>query len=226
MSPAILDSYRAVTATGSRGDLDRTVLVQQVESHLAGSDDRVDREIRYSVGLIDAYEQVSGLAESAFRSLMWALTRRGGRSTADELLGDSIVASHLTTTRRQLTAAAQRLQSQLSDLNSHPQVREAVSADRLDQLMQDALNGQLTERDLVDAVMARHRRVQQQKRKGLWIEQDHPYWTLLPGFGDNSDAPSAHEGAYLHPFRVSNAYSMLRDLGKVRGAEVPDGEEE
>ena len=49
---------------------------------------------------------------------------------------------------------------------------------------------------------------------------------LLPGFGDNSETPWMHEGPYLHPFRVTNAYSLLGDLGHVRRIEVPDGEEQ
>lgn len=222
----ILQGYKTVTATGSRGDLDRAILAQQIDACVQGGEDDIDRLISYSVRLIEAYEQVSGHVESAFRGLMWALTRRGGRSTASDLLGDSTLASNLKSTRRKLTSVAKRFQSLMSDLNEHPQVLDAVNEERLDQLLQDAMDGLMSERGLVDAVMERHRRVQQHKRKGVWIEQDDPYWTLMPGFGDNSDAPWSHGGAYLHPFRVSNAYSFLGDLGKVRGVKVPDGEEE
>jgi hypothetical protein len=221
----ILQSYKAITASGSRGDLDRAILAQQIDKHLKNSRDEVDRLIRFAVSLIEAYEQVSGELESAFRGLMWALTRRGGRSTADELLGDSTMILHLESRRKKLTAAVRRFQSLMSELGNHPQVLDAVTHERLDQLMQDALDGLTSERTMVDAVMKRHRRIQEQKRKGVWIEQDFPYWTLMPGFGDSSDTPWIHGGAYLHPFRVSNAYSLLSDLGKVRGIEVPDGEE-
>ena len=225
LSQDILQGYKTVTATGSRGDLDRAILAQQIDAHVQGGDE-VDRLIHYTVNLIEVYEQVAGHAESAFRGLMWALTRRGGRSTADDLLGDSTLASSLGSTRRKLSRVAKRFQSLMSELSDHPQVLEAVNQERLDQLMHDALDGITNERGLVDAVMERHRRVQEHKRKGVWIEQDHPYWTLMPGFGDNSDAPWSHSGAYLHPFRVSNAYSFLSDLGKVRGVKVPDGEED
>ncbi|MBM4091691.1 MAG: hypothetical protein FJ276_20030 [Planctomycetes bacterium] len=226
LSPDILSGYKTVTATGSRGDLDRAILAQQIDSHVRAGDDEVDRLIRYAVALIEAYEQVSGYLESTFRGLMWALTRRGGRSTGDDLLGDSTVLSHLAATRRKLTGVAERFQSLMSQLSDHPQVLDAVNQERLDRLMQDAVDSLTAERALVDAVMGRHKRVQEQKRKGVWIEQDHPYWTLMPGFGDSSDAPWSHGGAYLHPFRVSNAYSLLSDLGKVHGVEVPYGEED
>jgi len=226
LTPDILSDYKTVTSTGSRGDLDRAILAQQIDAHVQTGENEVDRLIRYTVALIEAYEQVSGHLESAFRGLMWALTRRGGRSTGDDLLGDSTVISNLAATRRKLTGVAKRFQSLISELGSHPQVLDAINQERLDQLMQDALDGLTSEQALIDAVMERHRCVQKRKRKGVWIEQDHPYWTLMPGFGDSSDAPWNHGGAYLHPFRVSNAYSLLSDLGKVRGVEVPDGEED
>jgi hypothetical protein len=219
LSPNILRGYKTLTVTGSRGDLDRTILAQQIDMQVRNGNDDVDRLICYAVSLIESYEQVSGGLESAFRGLMWALTRRGGRSTADDLIGDSTVISHLASVRRKLAVAAKDFQSLMSKLRNHPQALDAINQERLDRLMQDALDGLATERALVDAVMGRHQYVQKQKRKGVWIEQDLPYWTLMPGFGDSSDTPWIHDGAYLHPFRVSNAYSLLTDLGKVPGVE-------
>ncbi len=157
---------------------------------------------------------------------MWALTRRGGRSTGNDLLGDPTLVGLLRANLRGLTEMASRFQRLISELGDHPQVMDAITQDRLDHLMQDCLDCLTSEQALVDAVMVRHRRVQRQKRKGVWIEQDHPYWTLMPGFGDSSDSPRFPSGAYLHPFRVTNAYSLLRDLGEVQDIEVPDGEEE
>ena len=225
LSADVLQSYQTVLTTGSRGDLDREILAQQIDSLVKDGKDDTDRLIRYAVSLIEAHEQVSGYLEAAFRGLMWGLTRRGGRSTIDDLLGDSTLASSLASTRRKLTVVAKRFQVVMSQLMDHPQVLDAVNVERLDQLIHDALDGSTSERDLIAAVMERHGRVQQQKRKGVWIEQDYPHWTLMPGFGDSAEVPRRYGGAYLHPFRVSNAYSFLSDLGKVRGVEV-DGEEE
>jgi hypothetical protein len=226
LRPEILTGYQRVATSGSRGDLDRAILAQQISGYLQFAQDDVDRLIRYAIALIEVHEQVSGCLESAFRGLMWALTRRGGRSMGNDLLGDSTLVGHFRATRRGLTDIASRFQTLISELGDHPQVMEAISQDRLDQLMQDCLDSLTSEQALVDAVMVRHRRVQQQKRKGVWIEQDHPYWNLMPGFGDSSDSPRFHSGAYLHPFRVTNAYSLLSDLGEVQDIEVPDGEEE
>lgn len=226
LDPDIQQSYKIVTANGSRGDLDREILAQQMQLDVKGGEDDVDRLICYTVQLIEAYEQVSGHAESAFRGLMWALTRRGGRGTVHDLLGDSVLASSLSSTRGKMARVGKRFQSLMLAIREHPQVLDAVNEERLDQLVQDVQDGVMSDRGLVDAVMERHRRVQEQKRKGVWIERDDPYWTLMPGFGDNSDAPWSHSGAYLHPYRVSNAYSLLSDLGKVHGVKVPDGEED
>ncbi|UUO07896.1 hypothetical protein M4951_06165 [Blastopirellula sp. J2-11] len=226
LSPEILSSYRVVAETGSRGTLDRMILAQQMDARVLEGGDEVDKLIQYTVALIEAFEQVSGYADSAFRGLMWALTRRGGRGTPSQLLGDSVLALHLKATRQNLSGVAERFQTLMTKILDYPQVVDAVSQERLDQLMHDALDGLASEQMLVDAVMDRHKRVQRQKRKGVWIEQDHPNWILMPGFGDSSDAPPNHNGAYLHPFRVSNAYSFLSDLGKVEAIEVPNGEEE
>jgi hypothetical protein len=226
LKPETLNGYQRVAVSGARGDLDRAILAQQISGYLQSAQDDVDRLIRYAITLIEVHEQVSGYLESAFRGLMWALTRRGGRSTGNDLLGDPTLVGLLRGNRRGLTEMASRFQTLISELGDHPQVMDAISQDRLDQLMQDCLDSLTSEQALVDAVMVRHRRVQQQKRKGVWIEQDHPYWTLMPGFGDSSDSPQFHSGAYLHPFRVTNAYSLLSDLGEVQDIEVPDGEEE
>jgi len=113
----------------------------------------------------------------------------------------------------------------MAELGTFPVVMDTVAADRLDEVLQDALNGSKHVGTLVDSVMERHCRVQQQKKKGVWIETDAGHWTLMPGFGDNAEAPWSYDGAYLHPFRVSNAYSLLTDLGHIKGAEIPDAEE-
>ena len=140
LTPDVLSGYKTVTAAGSRGDLDRAILAQQIDAHVQNGADDIDRLIRYSVALIETYEQVSGHVESAFRGLMWTLTRRGGRSTVDDLLGDSSLASNLTSTRRSLSGVAKRFQSLLSEISDHPQVLDAVNQERLDQLMQEALD--------------------------------------------------------------------------------------
>jgi hypothetical protein len=186
----------------------------------------VDRLIEYTIGLIEAYEQVGGHLETVVRGLLWALTHRGGRATEADLLADPTLASHLDQARAQLEQTSVRLADQVNGLMHFPELHRAVTEDRLKQLLCDAQSGLTGRKQLVEQVLERHQRVQQQKRKGIWIERDAPYLTLIPGFGDNREAPWSHDGTYLHPFRVTNAYSLLGDLGRIRKVEVPDAEEE
>ncbi len=71
---------------------------------------------------------------------MWALTRRGGRSTGNDLLGDPTLVGLLRGNRRGPTEMASRFQTLISEVGDHPQVMDAISQDRLDQLMQDCLD--------------------------------------------------------------------------------------
>ena len=200
LSPPILQGYKSVTANGSRGDLDREILAQ-VQASVQDSDDEIDHLIRYVVELIDAYEQVSVHLESVFRGLMWALTRRGGRSSVDDLLGDSMLTSNLVRTRRRLTGVTKRLQTLMSGLTAHAQVLDAVNQERLDRLIQDALDGLSSEQALVDAVMQRHRRVQENKRKG-----NTPWAALLVSHPPIAELDHAASVRGI-PFRVGHLHN-------------------
>ena len=218
--------YLRISGSGQRGLIDREVLVSNVRPSLKSEDYSVDRSIDYTIGLIDAYEQVSGQLEAVMRGLLWALTHRGGRANPAELLSDPTLAPRLSQARRALHPATRKLEAQLGELAQYPQVQHGIDFNRLDQLLKDARIGLGREKQLVDQVMERHIRVQQQKKKGVWIERDQPNWTLISGFDDTDEKPWTYDGSYLHPFRVTNAYSFLADLGRVRRIEVRDGEEE
>ena len=218
--------YRSLLGSSGRGLMDRRILVSNIQPLLRPEENTLDRSIDYTIGLIDAYEQVSGQLETVMRGLLWALTHRGGRAAPAELLADPILSLHLAEARKALHPATRKLRARVGELLCHPDVQHAISIDRLDQLLQDAQSGLDGEKQLVEQVMERHWRVQQQKRKGGWIEHDVCYWTLIPGFGDSNERPWAYDGEYLHPFRVTNAYSFLADLGRIPRIEVPDAEEE
>jgi hypothetical protein len=218
--------YKSLIGSSGRGQVDRQILVCDLRSMLDLGEEGVDRLIEYAIGLIDAYEQVGGHLESVMRGLLWALTHRGGRATPAELLVDRTLASHLDQARAKLQQASSRLKGQLDGFTHYPHLPHAVDEDRLKQLLSDAQAGLSGKKQLVEQVLERHQRVQQQKGKAVWIERDAPHLTLIPGFGDNSETPWAHDGTYLHPFRVTNAYSLLGDLGHITKIEVPDAEEE
>jgi hypothetical protein len=91
-------------------------------------------------------------------------------------------------------------------------------------LREDVVAGGASARDLAQAVLDRHARVQREKATAQWVERE-AYWTLMPGENRvSSDALPIFKDKYLHPFKVSNAYAILRDLGRVR-LEAPDAEE-
>ena len=70
----------------------------------------------------------------------------------------------------------------------------------------------------MEAILDRHARVQRKKRKSRWSDRGERL-VLMPGFGLDDESPPNYEGLYLHPFRVVNTYSMLGDLGLVRGGQ-------
>jgi hypothetical protein len=90
------------------------------------------------------------------------------------------------------------------------------------QLRDDLVTGLGSPSAFLEALARRHERVQRRKRKRPWFERGF-CWTLRPGFG-GGDQPPAHGSAFLHPFRVVNAYALLVGLGEV-SVEATDGED-
>jgi hypothetical protein len=224
-SDGVAAEYRRLSSQADRGDVDRRILVGNLRPLTEPNQEEVDRLIAYTIGLIEAYEQVTGLLESAMRGLLWGLTHHGGLAKAETLLADPRLQMHLANVRERLDREVHRFQARCEQVAEYPHVQETMDVGRLGQLLDDSLAARESPTSLVEQVMRRHAQVQKQKGKGVWIERDEPFWTLIPGFGDNRETPWEHEGAYLHPFRVSNAYSFLMDLDRIAAAEVPDGEE-
>ena len=167
-----VDEYHRISESGQRGLIDREVLVSNIRPSLNSEDHSVDRSIDYTIGLIDAYEQVSGQLEGVMRGLLWALSHRGGCAKPAELIADPTLTSRLGQARRKLYPATRKLESQLGELTQYPQVHHTNDFTRLDQLLKDAQSGLYGEKQLVEQVMERHIRVQQQKKKGVWIERE------------------------------------------------------
>ncbi len=216
--------YKELIGSSGRGHVDRQILVHHLGTVVESSENEGDRRIHYVIGLIDAYEQVAGHLQSVMEGLLWGLSHCGGRAGQTELLAVPKVAAHLADARAALRTAGERLEEQLEGWEGQPQLHGVVDHDRLKELLSDAQAGLAEESQLVENVLARHERIQRQKKKAFWIERYGPQLTLMPGYGDNSEAPSAYGGAYLHPFRVTNAYSFLADPrgagGSAAGIEI------
>lgn len=219
-------AYRGLLAEGARGHVERRILVSQIQPRLDADEVAVDRTIQYVIHLIEAYEQVGGCLESVFRSLLWGLTHRNGQATPAVLLADPVLSRHVSAIRRKLISAKRRLAAKLADVNQYAEVLGIVESSRLSQLLDDAEAATVGEPELIERVLARHGRVQQQKGKGVWIERDPRCLILLPGgFGDSEEFPRRFDGSYIHPFRVTNAFSFLSDLRRIPTVEVRDAEE-
>lgn len=215
--------YRAAIAESDRGDVERAIITNRF-SH-AAADDEVGQTLRVTIQLIDAYENLSGILESVFRGLLWGLTRNNGQAFRSAVVGDPILRPFLLHAQTELGPGARAFQSRLAsfETDSLAARRRSVDIDRMHKLLDDANAASPSVDDCVSAVMDRHLRVQKEKAKGVWIEEDKK-WTLMPGFGDTADEPQRYN-SYLHPYRITNIYGMLADLGVVPELKATDGEE-
>ena len=212
-SPPAFRIYQAASPDGSRGDIERAVLVAGLRA-LGPSGDEVDGAIRVTIDLVDAYESVTGHLETAFRSLLWGLTRRGGHAARSDVLGEPEVWRALNKARTGLATSVDRLRTALLAFEADPLAgrRGSVDPDRMRGLVEEAATAATSADGCATTVLDRHRRVQADKGKGVWVEEDRR-WTLMPGFGDAGEEPPEF-GDYLHPFRVTNTYSLLADLDR------------
>ncbi len=221
--PEIISIYRAATAKSDRGDVERVVITQGFCR--ASANDEVGQTLHASIQLIDAYENLSGILESVFRGLLWGLTRNNGQTPRTSVVNDPSLRPFLAQAQSKLRPAAKAFQSRLETFETNPLAakRRSVDIDRMHKLLDDANAASPSVDDCVSAVMDRHVRVQKEKNKGVWIEEDTK-WTLMPGFGDTADEPHSYDW-YLHPYRITNIYGMLADLGVVPEVKAIDGEE-
>jgi len=218
--PHAIAVYRAASG-GGRGEQDRRVLLEAMLPALS-NDREEDKAIDLTIRLSDAYEEVASHLETAFNSLLWGLTRRGGQAKPAEVEGDKQLQPVLRSLCRRLPGAARRLRDLIKKIPSVPQIADRNPLEPLDVIASQGTTGGESTARLIETVIARHRDVQVSKGKDMWIEMGDR-WTLMPGFGLASDGPPQARMKYLHTFRVPNAYSFLADLD-LSGVEVPNGE--
>jgi hypothetical protein len=219
----IISIYRTAMSQSDRGEVERAVITQGLSR--VGSDDEVGQALHTSIELIDAYESVSGIMESVFRGILWGLTRNNGQASRTTVVNDPVLRPFLEHAHTKLRPATKSFQSKLESFEADPLAakRRSVDIDRMHKLLDDANAALPCVDDCVSAVMDRHVRVQKEKNKGVWIEDDKK-WTLMPGFGDTADEPLQYNW-YLHPYRITNIYGMLADLKVVPEVKAIDGEE-
>lgn len=221
--PETFSLYRAARAQSMRHEAEKQVIVHGFK---AAPEDDVERTLQISIGLIDAYESLSGLLESVFRGLVWGLTRNSGQATREAVVQDPTLQPFIKNVDARIGPAATRFKQRLQTFETDALAakRGSVDIDRMHKLLDDSTAASLNSAHCVSAIMDRHVRVQKEKRKGVWIETDKQ-WTLMPGFGDTAEEPRSFDW-YLHPYRITNIYGMLADLRLVPEAGTIDGEEE
>lgn len=221
--PEIVSIYRTTVAASDREYVERAVLTQGFSR--AAADDDIGRTLHASSQLIDAYESLSGILESVFRGLLWGLTHNNGQAPRTTVVNNPTLRPFLMQVQSKVGPAVNAFQSRLESFETDPLAakRRSVDIDRMHKLLDDANAASPSVDDCVSAVMDRHVRVQKEKHKGVWIEEDTK-WTLMPGFGDMADEPLLYDW-YLHPYRITNIYGMLADLGVVPEVKAIDGEE-
>jgi len=183
-----------------------------------------DRTIIFTIRLIDVFEQLSIHMEAAFRSMLWGLVQRGGRSSLQDIVSLPELSQHLESQETMMRSIAPVLQQQISDVTGFPIVDDALNRDRLHQLSEWSLNVGQGAEEFARTLLDRHRDVQKAKSKGTWIEDDGEHWTLMPGFGQELIPDWNPEYGFLHSYRVRNAISLLIDIGRIPTLEVYDEE--
>jgi len=211
-SPSVLAKYRAMAGTESRGTIERSILVGSVLPTLG--DGPVDVMLGAAIKAINAYETVVALLQEVFDGLLWVLSHGSARSHPDTLLADPRLVAQVRRVSGALAGAVASLGRAIEEMRAIPALDDPALAASLVQFCDDAWLSGPSEQTLIEAVLARHERVQREKGKAPWIDRGRE-WTLLPGFGIADAEPPVHVDAYLHPFRIPNAYSILADLGQV-----------
>ena len=208
-----LELFRNTSNQGSRGEAERAVLLRGIKPAL--TNDPLDRLIDATIAAADAYEQTAGLLQQTFDSLIFVLRERGGRVRQQDVLQDPRLRRHLEKTRTNLHKTIPAIDRATELLDRHPFDSRVMTVETLRQIGSDARDAAGSVEQLVDTVMRRHLRVQKSKHKACWIEAGAS-WTLMPGEHrvDGAALP-LWSNAFLHPFKIPNAYAVLRDLGHV-----------
>jgi hypothetical protein len=224
--PEVLGLYRRAMQDSSNGGAEQVVLTRGLRNRPREGSDDVERALSITIELIDAYELVSGLLETIFRGLLWGLTRHHGQAPRSTVVAEPVLRRAFGKAQAGLEKAAMQFRRTLQafEADAIASLRRSVDIDRMHRLLDNAVTASLDVEQCVSTVMERHRNVQKEKGKGVWIDEDR-MWTLMPGFGDVHEEPPLFD-SYLHSFRIPNAYSMLADLGVVRAEADVYGEDD
>lgn len=213
---------QASSKSDLRGKQERYVLLRGLKPALRN--EPTDRLIAAVIEAIDCYEEIAGIFQQTFEGMIWGLKSRGGRARPETVIDDDRLRPQFERTVASVTRMIPRIDRSMEQLRNQPSIDPLHLVNPMIRVRDDMVVASGSTVDLTTCVLRRHERVQREKRKAPWIERES-HWTLLPG--ENrvaADAPPVRQDAYLHPFKIPNAYAMLADLRQV-AVEVPDAEE-
>jgi hypothetical protein len=146
---------------------------------------------------IDAYERVAELLTASFETLRAVSTGRGTTPVGPADLSQNGV---LVRAARELSAALDDAYRRLDPLALGTALADATTA----------YDGVRNPPDLVEALLARHERVQEAKGKRPWFEQTTRGFVVRPLYRTGTSREI--NGTYVHPYRVNAIRSFLADL--------------
>jgi len=217
-----LDIYENAVHIGNRGLVERPVLVDGV-NRLVGNDP-VDAQIAIAIRSIDAYERYSALFGAAFDLTLWALRAADGVASSQRVLQTGPARSLLEQWRGRLATLAPQLRNLLPQVTGSGPFEDQEIPSLLSRAFDDAEHATASAEVFLEVVMGRHEQVQRQKRKPVWIDRSRS-WTLMPGTPVDHELRREVPAAFIHPYRVMNAYSLMFDLKVVKGLRS-DGEDD
>ena len=214
--------YRHVQDATSRGEIERRVLVEGIMQLLGTGD--VDAHISLAIRAIDAYEQFSELFTAAFDVVLSGLRANGGSASSAQLLQKGKLTAILIQLRARLVKVVPLLRDLLPTMVSRGPFDDQDIPELMTTILQDTERGAVSVEGLLEGVFARHERVQRDKRKPTWVDRSTS-WTLMPGTPVSDDLWHDRPAAFIHPYRVVNAYSLMFDLKLLKGGRA-NGQDE
>jgi len=186
----------------SVGDVDYQDLSERDMARVLAASSTVSEELRIRLRAIDAFEEIAMDLDEAFTILRAQASPAQPSAVAPARIADDVrIAEIARALPAKVEAARERLATVglIEALESELGLFGAVS----------------TGRQLVDALLARHRDVQARKAARPWFnELDDGVLTRGPGVFH--DDPVRRTG-YVHPYRLSALRSFWRDLRPERG---------
>jgi hypothetical protein len=212
-APKSLDAYRD-DLTKERGVFERIVLIDAV-APLLDREEPVDRTIALCLRAIDGYEKAAAVLQQVFDALVWGLVQKSGQASRDDVLKLPMVARAIERAVANARSVEKELMVISADFKNATLLNSSTRAHAIELIRDDIVLCASSVETAVTAVINRHQRVQREKRKAAWIDFGS-VWILMSGHGTDADRPTEYRAAFLHPMRIVNGFSFLRELGLAR----------